>query len=60
MGNSLLGKMISYWIFLFGGVFVARVVVGMTGTMETIVLFIILTIAYWGFAVFNERRKSKK
>ena len=58
MGKSLLGKMISYWIFLFGGVFVAKVVVGMEGTKEYIFLFIVLTVAYWGFALFNEKRKG--
>ena len=58
MGKTLLGRMISYWIFLIGGVFVAKVVVGITDQIQYILLFVILTLAYWGFAMFNERRKK--
>ncbi len=58
MGKSLLGKMISYWIFLAGGVFVTRVILGITAASTYIFMFVLLTVAYWAFAIYSERKKK--
>ncbi len=58
MGKTLIGKMIAYWIFLLGGVFVARVVLQITAPTAYIVLFVLMTIVYWAFALYNDRKRG--
>ncbi len=58
MGKSLIGKMIAYWIFLLGGVFVVRVILQITAPATYIVFFVLMTIIYWAFALFNDKRRG--
>lgn len=60
MGNSLIGSMIYFWIFIFGGMFVGKVTGLIQSDRDTMIFVVILAILYWGFAFLRHARKNRK
>ncbi|MGI6736532.1 MAG: hypothetical protein ACOX41_04370 [Anaerovoracaceae bacterium] len=60
MGNSLLGNVIYFWIFIIGGVFVAHLF-GLPLQGRSMILFlVVLTLVYWGLAFLRYARQRRR
>lgn len=60
MGKTIIGKFVCFWIFILGGLFIARVLIRLTEPRETIIFIIVMSIVYWGMAFFKSSRDIKK
>lgn len=60
MGNSLLSKVIYFWIFIIGGMFIAKLFGFSYEVKDTIIFLIILSCFYWGFAFLRAQGKKKR
>ncbi len=60
MGNSVIGNIIYFWIFVIGGMFIARLTGLTQSDKDTIIFIIILSLFYWGFAFLRHARKSRR
>lgn len=59
MGDGILSKFIYFWIFLFGGLVMARLL-GMSDTVgNVVVLSISLAFVYIGWNLFRAKGKQK-
>lgn len=60
MGNTIMGKVIYYWIFLIGGMVISKIF-GMPQDAKTVIVFlVILTCFYWGFAFLRATGKKRR
>lgn len=60
MGNTILGKVIYYWIFIIGGMFISRLFGMPQDAKTTIVFLVILTCFYWGLAFLRASGKKRR
>lgn len=60
MGNSLLGNVVFFWVFILGGMFIGRVLGLLQSNKEIVVFIIILTFFYWGLAFIRFQWKQRK
>ena len=59
MGNGVIGKIIYFWIFILGGMFIARMFGFATDDKSLIIFLIALAIAYIVFMVCRTLGKKK-
>lgn len=59
MGNGVIGKIIYFWIFILGGMFIARLFGFATDDKSLIIFLIALAIAYIVFMVCRTLGKKK-
>ncbi|MEG0157256.1 MAG: hypothetical protein RR626_05365 [Anaerovoracaceae bacterium] len=60
MGNSLVAKVVYFWIFIIGGMFVAKLT-GLVGNNKDFILFmVVLACFYWGLAFVRSAGKKRK
>ena len=59
MGNGVIGKIIYFWIFILGGMFIARLFGFATYDKSLIIFLIALAIAYIVFMVCRTLGKKK-
>lgn len=60
MGNSLFGNIVYFWIFIIGGMFIAKITGLTQSNRDTIIFIIVLALLYWGFAFLRQARKNRK
>lgn len=62
MGNTLLGKIIYFWVFIIGALIFGRLF-GLTGKTDTVFLLLASAAVYWLVALmryFSHKRAEKK
>ena len=60
MGNGVIGKIIYFWVFILGGLFVARVAGFANNDKQLIALLIGISIVYVVFMVARSLGKKKR
>lgn len=60
MGNSLMGNVIYFWIFIIGGMFIGKMTGLTQSNKDAIIFMIILAFIYWGLAFIRRGRKDRK
>ncbi|MEA4922775.1 MAG: hypothetical protein VB031_05330 [Eubacteriaceae bacterium] len=64
MGNSLMGKIMYFWIFIIGGMVMAKIFGMPMDPKSVIILLVVLSCFYWGLALIRatgkKRREQKK
>lgn len=60
MGNSLAAKLIYYWIFVLGGLFISYVLKLVSERMDFIIMLAALTLVYWGIEFMKFKRNQRR
>ncbi|MDO4485694.1 MAG: hypothetical protein Q4C46_03765 [Bacillota bacterium] len=59
MGDGIIGKILYFWIFILGGLFIARLLGFATDDKSMIIFLVALAVAYIVFQVFRTLGKKK-
>lgn len=59
MGNGIIGKILYFWIFLLGGLFIAKILDFAKDDKTLIIFCIALAVAYIVFQIAREKGKKK-